>query len=393
MKHIVVVGGGFAGVRLARSLAGDRRFQITLISERPSFEYHAALYRSATGRSPLEVAVPLLEVFEGTGVEVVTDRVDRIDAKKKLIFCGSGETYSYDDLVLATGVVTSYFNIEGLSKYVYTMQTIASALRLRNHLHAELAAGHKPDLNYVVVGAGPTGVELAGELVSYLRKLRRNHRINKPYKVVLVEAAPRILPLMPERFSRAVEARLNRLGVKIYTSTAVKGETADELQLPEGGIETHTVIWTAGVVNNPLFAAHEKLFDLGKGQKVKVSAGLSAGQDIWVAGDSAETERTGWAQTAIYDGEFLAENFRRRETGKELKVYNPPAPMGAIPAGPNWCAVNMNGQQVYGRLGWVVRRWADLQLYNRVLPTRLALRTWLKGHKEEETCSVCRHAH
>lgn len=390
MKHIVVVGGGFAGVKLSRELMDDQRFQVTLISSHNCFEYHAALYRSATGRSHLEVAIPLKKIFAGTPVEVVIDEVTKIDTKKKVVKCGSGELYAYDDLVLALGTVTSYFGISGLPEYSYGIKSVADALELKDHLHTELTTGHKPDLNYVVVGAGPSGVELVGEMVSYLRQLRLNHKINKPFHVDLVEAAPRILPMMPERFTRRVERRLKSLGVRVFTSTTVKGETADGLQLPEGTISTHTVIWTAGMTNSPLFAKHPQLFTLAKGQKVTVGDHLEAGDNVWVAGDSASTLKTGWAQTALYDGDYLACNFKRREAGKTLVDYHPPSPIGAIPVGVNWCAVNLSGLQIYGLPGWFVRRWLDLRLYWNLLPHGLALRAWLMGNKEEETCDSCR---
>jgi NADH dehydrogenase len=390
VKHIVIVGGGFAGVKLARELQDDRRFQITVISARANFEYHAALYRSATGRSHMEVAVPLTEIFADTDVEVVINPVAKIDSKKKTVTCEDGQSYAYDDLVLALGTVTAYFGIKGLPEYSYGIKTIDEAMYLKNHLHAELTTGHKPDLNYVVVGGGPSGVELAGELESYLKKLRRNHNIKKPFHVDLVEAAPRILPVMPERFSAAAEKRLKRLGVRVYTSTAVKGETADALQLPNGDINTHTVIWTAGMTGSPLFGSHPKLFNLGKGGKVTVDASLSAGDNIWIAGDSALTAKAGWAQTAIYDGGYLARNFKRREHDLPPAPYKVPAPVGAIPVGPNWCGVSMNGLQVFGFVGWAIRRFYDFKLYRQVLPFGLAVRSWLMGNKVEETCSVCR---
>src|SRR5206468_1312389 len=147
---------------------------------------------------------------------------------------------------------------------------------------------------------------LAGELVSYLTRLRRNHHIHKPFHVDLVEAAPRIRPTMPERFSRQIARRLQRLGVKIYTDTAVKGETAEALQLPHGSITSHTVIWTAGITAAPLYSSHEKLLSLGRGQRVTVDAHLKAADHIWVAGDGAATAKSGLATTAVYDGSYLA---------------------------------------------------------------------------------------
>lgn len=387
-KHVVVVGGGFAGIKAARELAGDRRFQVTLISAREDFEYHAALYRSATGRSPLEVAVPLKRIFEATEVDIVSDMVTALDVETRTVVCSSGTKYGYDELILALGAVPAYFGIKGLSDYSYNISTIEQALRLKAHLHSELTSGHKPDLNYVIVGAGPSGVELAAELATYLRTLRKNHRIHKEFHIDLVEAAPRILPALPERFSRVTEARLKQLGVKIYVSTAVKGETADALQLPNGNIDTHTVVWTAGLTNNPFFGHNG--FTLGKGGKVEVDEHLAAAKHVWVAGDSALTARTGWAQTAAYDGAYVASVLKATLSGGKLPAYQPAAPIGAIPVGPNWCGVNMNGVQLFGYSGWLVRRWSDLELYRSVMPTRLALQTWLMGSRKNETCAACR---
>lgn len=390
MKHVVIVGGGFAGVSAARRLRKDGRFQVTLISARPCFEYHAALYRSATGRSHLEVAIPLKDVFKGTDVEIIIDSVIKIDAKKRVVTTKGKLKYGYDELIVCPGVETAYFGIKGLPEFSHGLRSMGEAMELKNHLHAELTTGHKPELNYVVVGAGPSGVELAGELVSYLSRIRKCHGIKKAFHVDLVEASPRVLPMMPESFSSKVEARLKKLGVRIYTSTAVKGETADELQLPHGSINTHTVVWTAGMTNNHLVAAHDKLFDLGKGARAQVDARLKAADNIWVAGDSAGTPKTGWAQTAAYDGSYIAENLQREASGKLPRDYQPTQPVGAIPVGRDWCAVNLPGLQLFGYSGWLVRRYLDLILMNKVLPTSVAIRAWTMGSRVEETCSTCR---
>jgi NADH dehydrogenase len=389
MKKVVIVGGGFGGVKAARELARDRRFEVTLICERDTFEYHAALYRSATGRSPLEVAVPLGRIFAKQPINLVLDTVTDMDAKNRTVTGKSGKTYPYDELILALGTVTAYFGIQGLPEFSYNIKTIEDAMRLKAHLHQELTSGHKPDLNYVVVGGGPSGVELAGELVSYLKHIRKSHNVDKNFHVDLVEAAPRLLPMMPEAFSRKIENRLKKLGVRVYTSTAVKGETADALQLPEGNIKTHTVIWTAGMTNHPFFKQHEKLFVLGKGGKVKVNEYLSAGDNIWILGDSADTAKTGWAQTAIYDGGYIASNLKRGLSGEPARSYAPSDPIGAIPVGPNWCAVSMRGLQFYGYFGWLVRRWSDMKLYRNIMPLGLATYTWLMGTRADEECPQC----
>ncbi len=387
---IVIVGGGFAGVTAARKLSRDPRTSVILISLSECFEYHAALYRSATGRSKLEVAVPLKEVFNEADVQIVIDKVTKIDPKKKIVSTGSMQKFEYDKLILAAGTVTDYFGIKGLPEFSYNIKTIDEATRLKNHLHAELTTGHKPDLNYVVVGAGPSGTELAAELVDYLTKLRRAHKIKKSFQVDLIEAAPRILPSLPEHFSTVVEKRLKKLGVKIMVGTAVKGETTSTLHLPKGSIDTHTVIWTAGMTNAPLFADHPKMFKLGRGKKVEVDKHLKAGSDIWVAGDSASSIKTGWAQTAVYDGDYIARSIICELDGEHTPRYSPKDPVGAIPVGRNWCAVNAHGMQIYGYIGWLMRRWNDFKLFRQVMPFRLAIRSWLMGNVVEETCSVCR---
>lgn len=382
---VVVVGGGFGGIKAATEFSKHSGAEVKLISDHDCFEYHAALYRTTTGRSHLEVAVPLAEVFRNRSVEVIQDRIEKLDNAAKHVTGKSGTSYRYDVLVLALGAVTEYFGIKGLPDYSYGIKSAAEALRLKDHLHEELTA-KDTELNYVVVGGGPTGVELVGELVFYLHKIRQRHGIKRHFNVSIVEAAPRLLPALPEDISRKAEKRLKSLGVKIFTSTAVKAETASALKLPEGSIETHTVIWTAGVTNNPFFAANDKIFKLGKGKRVEVDSALQAAPHIYVIGDSAATPQSGWAQTAIYDARFVA----RAVHGHSSAVYNPPKPVGAIPIGPKWCLVSQDHHRLSGYPGWVVRRWFDLRLYANVLPPMLAFRTWFSGTKREEDCPTCR---
>lgn len=384
MTNVVIIGGGFLGLAAAKQLAGDERFAVTLISDRANFEYHAALYRSATGRSPLEVSVPLIEIADGVqNLRVVQGEACDIDAKKKTVKTKSGDTYKYDELIVGTGTVTAYFNIPGLKENSYSLKTTDDAMALRRHLRNELIAGETPDRHYVVVGAGPSGVELAGELTSYLRRLRKRYDNTAPFSVDLVEAAPRILPSLPEPVARRVDERLRELGVTIYTSTAVKGETADTLKLPNGNLKTHTVIWTAGMANNPLCGENAKVFTLGPRGKVVVDANLAARPHVWVGGDSAATEHSGWGQTAAYDGRYIATNLQRAASAQDPLPYRPPQPVGAIPVGPNWCAVSASDRQLYGYRGWMVRRWLDLDLYRQIMPNKLALRAWLKGTQRQ----------
>lgn len=382
-KRVVIAGGGFAGVRAALNLSRQPGWDVTLISDKASFEYHAALYRTTTGRSVLEVSVPLSQIFRERPITVIESKVQSIDASKKLITTADGWTYNYDIAIFALGNVTQYFGIKGLAEYSYSLKSVDDATRLRNHLHHGLVAG-EADLNYVVVGAGPSGVELACELAAYLDRIRRKHKIERPFNLSLVESAPRVLPSLPESISRKATKRLAKLGVHVYTSTAVKAETAEQLQLPEGNIKTHTVIWTAGVGGNPFYAANPKVFKLAKGNRVVVDERLMAAPDVYVLGDSAATEMSGWAQTALYDANFVT----RILAGKPAS-YRPPKPIGAIPMGDKWCLVSGRRQHT-GYSGWIVRRWLDWQLFSQILSGPLAAQTWLYGTRRGETCPICR---
>jgi len=387
---IVIVGGGFGGVRTALVLANKRGIEVKLISDQSYFEYHAALYRSATGRSPLEVAIPLEEFFSfAKNVEVIEDKIIDIDDVNQRVIGESASKYSYDSLVLATGNVTEYFNVTGLREFAFGVKTIQEALKLKRHLHDQLL-NSESERNYVVIGAGATGVELSAELTAYLKKIRHKHKIKHAFTVDLVEAGPRVLASMPKEFSRKVERRLKKLGVKTIFNTAVKAEHVDDIQLPQGSIASHTVIWTAGVGNNPLLTKHPQIFEFGKVGRVKVDQHLQAVPNIYVIGDSAVTTYSGMAQTALHDANFVAKNLLRTSQGKPELLYKPKRPIYAIPVGSRWAAVLWGETKIYGRLGWVLRRLADLKLYLLFLPLLKALTTWRYGFVEEEVCPICK---
>jgi NADH dehydrogenase len=223
-----------------------------------------------------------------------------------------------------------------------------------------------------------------------LNQIRKHHRRQgAKFQISLVEAAPRILPVLSEDISRKVEKRLKQLGVKIYTDTAVKAETANKLQLPSGSIETHSVIWTAGVSTNPFFASQGELFKLGRGGRVEVGDDLQALPDVYVLGDSAATPRSGLAQTALYDADFVSVNLIAQQSGSKLSAYSPPAPVAAIPVGRNWCAIEAGSRKLSGYTGWTVRRALDFKLLSKLMPPRKASKVWRQGEVHEESCPIC----
>ncbi|HVO86183.1 MAG TPA: FAD-dependent oxidoreductase [Candidatus Binatia bacterium] len=385
-QKIVIVGGGFGGVKTALELAPHEQFEVTLISDQDDFRYYPTLYRAATGGKSAASSIPLGEIFAGKNVKVIEDKIEKVDRQNKTV--AGGKKYSYDVLILAIGVVTNFFGIKGLQEYAYGIKTLEEAHRLRDHLHKHLVDDKKPDLNYVIIGGGPTGVELAGALPGYVRHVMKMHGLSdSKIHVDLVEAAPRLMPRMPLHYSDALAKRLRHLGVKLYLGQTVKAETADGLQVSGKTLESHSVVWTAGVTNHPFFKTNN--FTLTEHGKVAVDQFLAAEDDIYVIGDNADTTYSGMAQTALHDAKFVAANLARLSGGKKPKVYKAAKPSYATPAGPGWAAVIWKRVHTYGKAGWALRSAADWVAYHDLENVLKATKHWMAELGEEETCLVC----
>ena len=389
-RKIVIVGGGFGGVKAALRLANKEGFWVRLISPKSYFEYHAALYRSATGHSPLEVAIPLDELFaRSNNVEVVEDAVVGMDAEKKTLACKSGAHYEYDEVIFALGSVTNYFGIPGVDRFAYGMKSVQEALGLKTHLHEQLT-NHDHDHTYVVIGGGASGIELAGELVGYEARIRRAHHVQNKFQVDLMEAAPQLVASLGERYSKKIRQRLGALGVHVMTDSCVVKETLDELKLKHTSVHSHTVVWTAGQTTHPFFAQYPEVFTFSKKGKVKVDMYMRAAKHIYVIGDCADTQYSGMAQTAIHDANYVADQLIRRYWDWDVTPYRPKRPVYVIPVGPKWAAVRWGNFEAYGYLGWLIRRLADLRLFLMLLSISQAFAVWHYGVVREEACPICR---
>jgi len=387
-KHnVLIIGGGFGGVKAALELAKQENVAVTLVSERDDFRYYPTLYHTATGGLRAQSSIPLNKILS-EHVEVVHDTAEHIDREKKAVKMHSGQSVRYDTLILALGTVTNYFGIKGLDEYSFGIKSMEEVARFKQHLHEQLTDDHQPDLNYIIVGAGPTGIELAGALPEYLRKIMRNHGIkHKAVHIDLIEALPRLLPRSPKQTSHAVRRRLSKLGIKLMLGQAVQGETADALMVNGKPLPSHTVVWTAGMANNPFFTANN--FTMNDRHKVVVDDHLQAEPSIYVIGDNAATQFSGMAQTALYDAKFVSENLERQFAGKQLKSYKPKQPISIIPAGPEWAAVDWGKFHLYGKLGWALREAADWIGFHDLEPWWKASEQWLTELGTEESCTTC----
>jgi NADH:ubiquinone reductase (H+-translocating) len=380
--HVTVVGGGFGGVKAALEIAKDKKHRVTLISNRPDFQYYPALYSTATGGSYRQSWIPLGEIFaDYENVDIIIDTITTIDRKTKTIGTALGVNHAYHTLILALGSVTTYFGIPGLDQYSYGVKSLDEITHLKQHLLRSFSKAHGADSHFLIIGAGPTGVELASALGSYLHYLKKKYGHPQPHPTIsIIEAAPRVLPRMSEKASTAVTQRLKKLGVHVETNKKVEEETADSLIVSGRAINSHTVIWTSGVANNPFFKANESQFTLAPNGRVIVDEHLRVDKHVYVVGDNAVTAFGGLAQTAIRDGHYVA----RHLLGKTTKPLNAKVPPVVIPVGKHWAIFEYKNIRITGLLGSLIREAADFVGYKDILPLNKAYVAWRTQQENQE---------
>lgn len=393
MRHVVIAGGGFAGVRLARKLS-KKHFSVTLINDSEDFRYCPALYRAATGHK-IGVARLSLEwmLLDTSNVALEIGTVDKINPQDKTIHTSDGREFNYDYCVLALGSVSTYFNIDGLHEHSVGMKTVDEIFELRSHLHNTVVNGSAQS-NYVVVGAGPTGVEMAAALGGYLDKIAKSHNLkSRQVSVWLVEAADRLLPNNSLAASKLAQRRLEKIGVKILTDTRVEAESIHTLQTSAGPIKTDTVVWTAGSEINPFYKNQKADFKLSKRRLVKVNPHSEGLPSVYVIGDNADTTYSGLAQTAIRQADYVAKDLGNRARGRSRKARQDKRPFQIIPVGDKWAIFEYGRLVIKGRVAWWLRRLADYIGYADVLGYIRALTIWKHSESEEDYCKFCQSKH
>lgn len=296
---VVIVGAGFGGLAAAQALR-NADVDITLIDKRNHHLFQPLLYQVATAAlSPADIAAPIRAILaKNLNTRVLLDRVDGVDAEAKEVRLGSGASVAYDWLILATGARHSYFGRDDWAEHAPGIKTIDDATAVRRKVllaleRAETETDHerrKALLTFVVIGGGPTGVEMAGAIAELARKsVSRDFRSITPHcsRVILVEGGPRLLASFPETLSAKAKRAIQKLGVEVLLGGRVTSVGADHVQVGEELIPAYTAIWAAGVQASP--AASWLDAEADRVGKVQVEPDLRvAGQDaIFAIGDTA----------------------------------------------------------------------------------------------------------
>src|SRR5258705_3786824 len=342
-KQIVIIGGGFGGLRAARALK-SAPVEGTLIDRRNHHIFQPLLYQVATGSLDAgEVAAPLRGIFSRQkNTRVLLGELVDIDPAARKVVVADGAAFPYDTLIVAAGTQSSYYGHEEWREWAPSLKSLEEAVTIRHKvLYAfEVAerlldpAQRRAWLTFVIVGAGPTGVELAGAIGEIARETMRNDfRSIHPEeaRILLVDGAPRVLPPFPEDLSRKAAKTLSRLGVEVKTSVMVKQIDQQGLVLQHSNgagterIEASTVLWAGGVTVPPFAKVLAKRTNAAtdKTGKVKVGADLTipGHPDIFVIGDLATGADgkpfQGVAQVAMQQGTYVGKLIARRLRGKK----------------------------------------------------------------------------
>lgn len=339
MPHVVIAGAGFAGLNCARELARDKAFRITLIDRTNHHLFQPLLYQVAMAElNPADISAPIRSIFrDHHNVSVKLGEITAVHPERKRVDSTAG-SIDYDYLVIATGARHAYFGNDHWEETAPGLKTLEQATEIRRRvLTAFETAENSSDpeeqsrlLTFVVVGGGPTGVELAGAIAEMGRfTLKRDFRRIDPRRarVILVEAGERILAPYPESLSDRATRDLAKLGVEVRLGIPVSNVTANGVQLGDDFIEARTCLWAAGVAPSPLGRVLDVECDRAGRVMVAPDLSVPGHPEIAVAGDLAhfahglDAPLPGVAPVAVQQGRHIGKQLRREYKGKPRKPF------------------------------------------------------------------------
>jgi len=379
MKRVLIVGGGFAGYNAAKVLGHAGGVGVTLIDKRNYYLFQPLLYQVATaGLSPADIAAPLRSMLsEYPNVSVLLGEVRRIELDRNVAITDFGE-FSYDYLILCCGATHSYFGHDEWEEYAPGLKTIEQATEIRRRILLAFEQAERvtdPEerrkfLTFVVVGGGPTGVELAGAIGEMSRfTLAKDFRsINATLaRIFLIEAGPRILPTFSESQANRAVRDLERLGVQVWTSSPVTAIDSDGVQAGKDRLRSGTVLWAAGVQASPL----GKLagLEVDRAGRVLINPDMSAPghPNVFIAGDqSVFVHQTGkplpgTAPVAMQQGRYIARTILAEMKGAPRQPFHFVDKGQMATIGRSKAILEIGSFKLNGWLAWVA--WLTIHIY------------------------------
>lgn len=340
-QRVVILGGGFAGLKMARKLSKND-YQVVLIDRNNFHVFQPLFYQVATaGLEPSAISFPLRKIFQSKKeVHIRVAEVQEVDPQQKLVLTSIGYV-EYDYLVLALGADTNYFGNENISNYAAPMKSLAEAIDLRNKilenyeraLNESGSQAKETLMNVVIVGGGPTGVELAGAIAEMKKFILPKDYPELDFtkmKVQLLEAAPRVLGAYSETSSNRAERYLNKLGVEVKTNAMVEDYDGETVFLKDGeNLNSSTLIWAAGIKANTISGLPAEVH--GKNDRLIVNRynQVKGFEDIFALGDMAYMETEDFpeghpqvAQVALQMASNLYNNLKRKAKGQAFKAFS-----------------------------------------------------------------------
>src|SRR6266849_3465266 len=337
--RVVVVGAGFGGLTAAQKLA-RLPVQVTVVDRKNHHTFQPLLYQVATaGLSPGEIAAPIRWILRGRpNVQVLLGQVQDFDLSRRVVKLPDAEI-PYDYLIVAAGASHAYFGHNEWAPLAPGLKTIEDALEIRRRVllafelaERQAASGQaQVQLNFVVVGGGPTGVELAGTLAEIARRVLSNEFRSidpKRTRIVLLEGGPSILPAYPEDLSRSAEKQLGNLGVEVRTSTMVTGVEPGAIRIGESRLPAAVILWAAGVAASPLGKKLGASVDRAGRVLVQPDLSIPGHPEVFVIGDLAALKDEhgnllpGVAPVAIQEGKFVAHTIGRELKGEARRNFH-----------------------------------------------------------------------
>lgn len=378
MKKVIIVGGGFAGLNVAKHLKNRNDVEVIIFDSNNYHLFQPLLYQVAmAGLDPADIANPLRTIFSGvTNIKIYLATVLEIKKEESIVVSDFGD-FHYDYLVIATGSTTHYFGNNHWTEHTLPLKTLKDARNIRNKILTSLEEAEKTTnselkrkyLTFVIIGGGPTGVELAGSLAEMCRYTMAKDFKNintKDAKIILLEKAPFIMGAYHKNLSKKANISLKKLGVEVKTDVNVLNIENELVKTDKGDINASTIIWTAGV--KPTDLGEKSNLQTNKKGQIIVGKDLSVKDwpNVYVAGDIAYVEQNnkplpGIAPVAMQEGIYIAKAILSRINNKELKPFKYANRGQMATIGRNKAIAEMGKVRLSGSIAWI--SWIFIHIY------------------------------